>query len=107
MFSKRAKSKGTSWAPRSGSPKRLSDGVGANMSASRTGEPVLEETEFAGEFSANGETLPIKFRASAGADCRLRIDADLVDAPTYFLMIRSHSRPGIGNEEFTLTGASA
>jgi hypothetical protein len=107
MFSKCAKSKGTGWAPRLGSPKRLSDGVGANMSASRTGEPVLEETEFAGEFSTNGQTLPIKFRASAGADCRLRIDADLVDGPTYFLAIRSISRRGVGNEEFTLTGTSA
>jgi hypothetical protein len=66
------------------------------MSASRTDEPVLEETEFAGEISTNGQTAPLKFRVSAGADCRLRIDADLVDGPTYFLAIRSRSKRGEG-----------
>jgi hypothetical protein len=77
------------------------------MSASRTDKPVLEETEFAGEISTNGQTAPLKFRVSAGADCRLRIDADLVDGPTYFLAIRSRSKRGEGNEEFTLAGTSA
>ena len=77
------------------------------MSASRTDEPVLEETEFAGEISTNGQTAPLKFRVSADADCRLRIDADLVDGPTYFLAIRSRSKRGEGNEEFTLAGTSA
>jgi hypothetical protein len=75
----------------------------AGMSASDT---VLENTEFVGEISINGETAPIVFRVSAGLDCRLHFDADAVAAQTHFLALRAQGAPGKNIGEFTLTGAS-
>jgi hypothetical protein len=76
------------------------------MSRSQTDYFILEETEFAGTISINGETAPIVFRVSAGSDCRLHFDAHDVQAETYFLAVRSQGAPGKSNNEFTLSGAS-
>jgi hypothetical protein len=76
------------------------------MSAERNDEPVLRTTDIVGEISVDGVTAPLRFTVSAGADCRLRIATDLVDAPTYFLAIRALSKRGAGNEEFSPSGTS-
>ena len=77
------------------------------MSASKSDKVILEEIPFAGEISVNGETAPITFRVSAGADCRLLFDVDPVDAQTYQLVGRQQGVPGTSIQEFSLTGKSA
>lgn len=82
-------------------------GCTRNMGISDTNEHVLPETEFAGEISINGETTPITFRASAGPDCRLCINAGDIEPRAYFFVVRNQGVPGASHEEFTLRGTSA
>jgi hypothetical protein len=76
------------------------------MSVSNNNQEVLEKTEFVGEVSFQGKTVPIIFRAWACSDCRLQIKADVVDGTTFFMVIWSHGKRTTGDEEVTLTGTS-
>jgi hypothetical protein len=71
-------------------PKYLVDNC--DMSASEADKRILKEIRFAGVICVNGEAAPITFRVSAGADCRLLFDVDVVDAPTYLLAVSGPGR---------------
>ena len=77
------------------------------MNETKAENPILEEIVFKSEISVNGETAPINFRVSAGADCRLLFKVDPVDAKTYLLAVRNQGVPGKNIEEFALTGKAA
>jgi hypothetical protein len=74
---------------------------------SKSDDPVLEDEHYEGALGISGENLPIGFRLSAGADCRLKFDLDAVDGKTYILAMRSSGRPGQSQSEFSLSGRSA
>jgi len=76
------------------------------MSAAAADEHVLEQTEFTGEISINGEPAPITFHVSVPSDCRVRINADDVNAHAYLLAVRNQGRSGESQSEFFLSGTS-
>lgn len=70
-------------------------------------QPVLIETEFVGVLKFDKGEVPVNFRVSSGADCRLQFDINTIPVKYLSILPIGENTPGQSVNEFALAGESS